>query len=423
MTAVLVVLALILLVLGGFVVALNLRVVKPEVTDAIEPLYSTSDPQFERAMGSFFGPPFVPGNRITTLSNGDQIFPAMLAAIRRAERTITFETFIYWSGSVGRHFANALAERARAGVRVHVLLDWVGARQIDPDALRIMMGAGAEVERYHPLRWFNIMRMNKRTHRKLLVVDGRVGFTGGVGVGDEWSGHAQDDRHWRDVHYRVEGPVVAQMQAAFMENWVKSRGEVLHGQEYFPRLEEAGTAAAQLHASAALDESAGIRLMYLFAIASARGSIRIATAYFVPDAVAIERLIQARQRDVRVQILVPGRKTDYAITRRASRASWLPLLEAGVEIYEYQPTMYHCKIFIAGDVFVSVGSTNFDTRSFHLNDEANLNVLDRDFAREQIEIFERDRRSARQIVLDEWRSRPVREKMTEYGAALFRSQL
>ncbi|HEX9166112.1 MAG TPA: phospholipase D-like domain-containing protein [Gemmatimonadales bacterium] len=402
---------------------LNLTSRQLSVERRIQHLYDSADPQFARAMGSLLGPALVGGNRITPLRNGDRIFPAMLEAIRGARRTINFETYIYWSGEIGREFALALADRARAGVAVHVLLDWVGAGKIDEELIRTMETAGVTVVRYHPLRWYNLGRLNNRTHRKLLVVDGRVGFTGGVGIADEWRGDAQDPHHWRDSHFRVEGPVVAQMQAAFMDNWIETRAEVLHGEDYFPPLERVGPHCAQLFQSSSEGGSESVRLMYLMSIAAAGRSIRLANAYFVPDDLAVRLLVDARKRGVSVEIIVPGKYIDFKVVRKASRARWGPLLEAGIEIYEYQPTMYHTKVMVVDEHWVSVGSTNFDSRSFRLNDEANLNVMDPGLAGELLDHFEADKRRSRLVTPESWRARPWQEKAKDRLAALFRAQL
>src|SRR5512133_3458107 len=371
---------------ASYLLSLVVRVLtsrEKKIAHEIEHLFSVADDQFLRSMGGLLPPAVLGGNRITALTNGDEFFPAMLDAIRSARHTVTFETFIYWQGEIGRRFADALIERARAGVKVHVLLDWLGTRKMDPDALRSMKDAGVEVERYHPLRWYNIRRANNRTHRKLLVVDGTVGFTGGAGIADLWSGHAQDPDHWRDSHFKIEGPVVAQCQAAFMDNWLKTRSRVLQSQEYFPELAPVGSQRAQMFMSSPSEGSESARLMYLLSIASATESIRIASAYFVPDDLSVRTLVDARRRGVTLEIIVPGEHIDTEVTRRASRSRWGPLLEAGAAIYEYQPTMYHCKVLIVDDRWTSVGSANFDNRSFRLNDEVNLNVYDADFAREQ----------------------------------------
>jgi cardiolipin synthase A/B len=347
----------------------------------------------------------------------------MLEAIRGARNTITFETYIWWSGKVGLAFTEALVERARAGVRVHVLFDAVGSGRIDNDYVEQMKRAGVSVQTYNPLRWNNLARLNNRTHRKLLVVDGRIGFTGGVGIADQWSGDAQDPEHWRDTHFRLEGPAAGQMQAAFMENWIEVTGEVLHGEQYFPALERTGPHAAQVFVSSPGGGSQSMQLMYLLSIAAAKRTIRISAAYFVPDNVEVRTLVAALKRGVRVQIILPGPHIDTEIVRRASRANWGELLRAGAEIHEYEPTMYHCKVMIVDEVWVSVGSTNFDTRSFSVNDEANLNVYDREFAAAQVLIFERDLKRSRRISLTEWEGRPWRERMVERTLDLLSSQL
>jgi cardiolipin synthase A/B len=409
--------------LAVVLLGLNLSSGERKIQHRIPHLYRVGDAQFVRSMGNLLGPPLVGGNTVVELVNGDRIFPAMLEAIRGARRTITFETYIYWSDSIGEAFAEALSERARAGVKVHVLLDWVGSGKMDQSHLVRMEKAGAQVERYHPLAWYTLARLNHRTHRKLLVVDGLVGFTGGVGIGDKWLGDAQDEDHWRDTHFRLEGPAVAQMQAAFLDNWLKTHSEVLHGEDYFPAQLPVGDMAAQVFKSSSREGSESVRMMYLLSIAAARESILLSASYFVPDDLAVRMLVEARRRGVRVDILVPGPKIDVELTRKASRSRWGELLEAGVEISEYQPTMYHCKVMIVDGAWVSVGSTNFDNRSFRLNDEANLNVLDRDFARQLAETFAADKARSRRITLEEWRRRPWKERVVERILSLFRSQM
>ena len=417
--------ALLVLVAIGLILllVLNLKSGEPALVQEVHADYAAGDSQFTRTMGALLGPSLAAGNRVEALQNGDEIFPAMLETIRAARSTITFETYIYWSGTVGREFGAALSERARAGVRVHVLLDWVGAGKMDESILDEMRKAGVEVEQFHPLKWYQLDRLNHRTHRKLLVVDGRVGFTGGVGIADLWLGHAQDPEHWRDSHYRLEGPAVAQMQASFMDNWMNTTGVVLHGKGYFPDLEPAGPSAAQVFHSSPTDGSESVRLMYLLSIAAARHHIRIAASYFVPDSLTLATLVSARRRGVAVDIILPGPHIDTDVVRAASRSRWGPLLEAGARIFEYQPTMFHCKVMIVDDVWISVGSTNFDNRSFRLNAEANLNVFDREFAEAQTVVFEEDRARAREVTLDMWRNRPWKERASDWLAGLFRSQL
>lgn len=411
------------LTLGAVLVALNFTNREKRVGRRIARLYSAADPDFSRAMGVLLGPAIVDGNRFEVLLNGDRIFAAMLAAIRAARKTITFESFIYWSGAVGGRFAGALAERSRAGVKVHVLLDWIGSSKMDPAQLAAMEQAGVEVRKFHQPHWYNLARMNNRTHRKVLVVDGEVGFTGGVGIADQWTGDAQDPDHWRDTHYRAEGPVVAQMQAVFLDNWIKATGVVLHGPDYFPALKPAGSAAAQMFSSSRSGGSESMQLMYLLAITAAQRSIHLCSAYFVPDALTLRTLCDAVKRGVKVQIITPGKHMDAESVRRASRARWGPLLEAGAEIYEYQPTMYHCKVMIVDALLVSVGSTNFDNRSFQLNDEANLNIFDAGFAARQIEVFRQDLARSRQIAFTDWQQRPRAEKLWERAASALGAQM
>jgi cardiolipin synthase len=412
-----------LIAVGVFVALLaallyvNLSAGERRVTEEIQHLYPVDHPQFFRAMGMLLGPGIVQGNRVDALHNGDAIFPAMLEAIRGARQTVLFETFIYWSGAIGDEFADALSERARAGVKVHVLLDWLGSLKVEDRLVDQMKEAGVEVFRFHPLRWYNLGRINNRTHRKLLIVDGRVGFTGGVGIAPPWTGNAQDEDHWRDSHFRVEGPVVAQMQSVMLSNWSKATGRILHGEDYFPEPGEAGSHAAQMFHSSPSGGSESMQLMYLVAITAAVKTIDIASAYFVPDEVARTALVSAVKRGVRVRVITPGRKIDTQTVRHASRALWGDLLEAGAEIHVYQPTMYHCKLVIVDGLLSSVGSTNFDPRSFHLNDEANLNVYDREFARQLTRAFEEDLARCKRVTLQQWQRRPALEKLRERAAA------
>ena len=403
--------------------ALNFTAGEKKVQQQLPRLYSTASPDFERALGSLLGPGIVGGNGVTELLNGDQIFPPMLAAIQGAKKSITCETYIYWSGDIGKQFADALSERARAGVRVHVLLDWVGSANMDESYLTEMKEAGVQIEKFHKPHWYNLARLNNRTHRKLLVVDGQVGFTGGVGIAPAWTGNAQDPDHWRDSHYLVRGPVVAQMQATFLDNWLKVTGKVLHGALYFPPIAPAGAQKAQMFSSSPSSGSESMQLMYHLAITAAERSIDLSVAYFVPDELTQKHLMDALARGVRVRFITPGEHTDTDTVKAASRATWGPLLQAGALIYEYQPTMYHCKVMIVDQLLVSVGSTNFDNRSFRLNDEANLNVYDAAFARRQTEVFEDDLKRSRRVTYEEWLNRPLREKAHEKLTGWLRSQL
>lgn len=417
------ILASIIVTLLVAVVAMNFKTSEKKLERKIEHLYATDSPQFRREMGVLLGPGLVPGNKVTDLENGDEIFPAMLDAIRSARSTITFETYIYWSGTIGQAFADALAERARAGVKVKVMVDWMGSLKMENSLLQQIQDAGVEVHQYRPLKWYNLGRLNNRTHRKLLVVDGKLGFTGGVGVADQWSGHAQDGEHWRDLHFRIEGPVVAQIQAAFNDNWIKTVGVVLNGPEYFPAVAPAGEMDAHMFVASPSGGSESMHLMYLMAIAAAEHSIDLQAAYFVPDDLIIKALITARQRGVRVRITVPGKHIDSETVRLASKAHWGELLAAGIEIYEYQPTMMHSKLLIVDRLMTSVGSTNFDVRSFRLNDEASLNIYDAAFAARMSEVFEADLKPTVQYTYAMWQRRPLRERLVEKFILPMKSQL
>jgi len=386
-------------------------------------LYTSKDADFKRALGILLGPPLVTGNKVTTLVNGDQIFPAMLEAIRAAQVSITFETFVF-RDEIGCEFCNALSDAARRGVKVHILLDWLGSSAMDMKPLEATRAAGCELELYHKLSWYHLGRLNNRTHRKLLIVDGRVGFTGGAGMGREWLGNAQDPQHWRESHYRAEGPVVSQMQAVFIDNWIKATGRVLHGPDYFPGEQpRAGDMEAQMFGSSPVGGSESMHLMVLLALTAAQKTIDIENAYFVPDKLTVEALTSAARRGVKVRIIVPGRHTDARIQRWAARALYGELLHAGAEIYEYQPTMLHCKVMVIDGMWTSVGSANFDDRSFRLNDEANLNVFSADLAREQIALLEADIAQSRRMVLRRWAQRRVTRRFYERVALLMRSQL
>lgn len=413
----------VLLTLIVVVIALNFRTPERKLSHRVQHLYGIADPQLKREMGALLGPAIVSGNRVLALQNGDEIFPAMLDAIRGAQRTIAFETYIYWAGTVGEQFAQALLERARAGLRVHVMLDWVGCAKMSRELVDRLRNGGIEVERYHALHWYSLAKMNNRTHRKVLIIDGTIGFTGGVGIADQWAGHAQDPDHWRDMHFQVQGPVVAQMQAAFLDNWIKTTGSVLHGDAYFPALAAHGEQEMQLFISSPEGGSASMRLMYLTAITAAIHSIDIEAAYFIPDTLMCRELVRARARGVRIRVLLPDKHLDAETVRIASKREWGPLLDCGVEIYAYEPTMLHCKMLIFDRYMVSVGSTNFDMRSFELNDEASLNVYDKSFALQMTQVFETDIEFSTRWTLQKWQRRPWSEKVAEIILLPIRSQL
>src|SRR5947207_5784102 len=369
--------------------------------EEIAHIYSARSPEFRQTAVSLLGPNIVPDNNITTLVNGNQIFPAMLSAIRSAKQSINFETYTFWDGEIAHQFTEALAERAQAGVKVNAILDAQGTQKMGRQNLERLQTAGVEVAKYHSVLWPDPRRYNNRTHRKLLIIDGKIGFVGGVGIADLWTGNADSPQHWRDNHYKMTGPVVAQLQATFATSWLKTRGQVLHGADYFPSLVDTGPYLAQTVRSGAHNEN--LYLMYLLAIASAQKTLRIENAYFLPDDLMRKELTEAAMRGVKGEVLVPGKKIDQKLVRLASRRHWPELIRAGIRIFEYQPTMVHVKLMIVDDIFVSIGSGNFDNRSVRLNDEANLDVLDRDFAAHQPHLFENDKKKSREVTRDELR--------------------
>jgi cardiolipin synthase len=370
-------------------------------------------------MGNLLGPPLLKGNKVAALENGDQIFPALLEAIHSAQRTITFENFLWKEGQISDAFAKALAECARAGVKVHFLQDALGCDSLHGRAMNLVRKAGVQLEIFR----FQKLEINFRTHRKLLIIDGRTGYLGGTGIADDWKGDGRTPGRWRDSHYRLEGPAVAQMQQAFMDNWIQTRAELLHGDEYFPKLEPAGEQRCQVFKSSAGEGSDSARLMLLLSIAAARRHIRIANAYFIPGRLGLRTLVDALRRGVKVEIITPGSDIDARVVRAVGKTRWRRLLEAGARFYEYQPARFHCKYFLVDDCWASVGSANLDNRSLSLNEEANLNVLDEKFVTAYARVFEEDKSHSRQITLDDWRQRPWGEKIKGRIGSLLASQM
>ena len=400
-------------------VARNFFPTEKKIRHSIVADYHVGDDTFLRTMGNLLGPPILQGNEVTPLENGDEIFPAMLEGIRAAQRTITFENFLWREGEITDRFAEALAERARAGVKVHFLQDALGCDAVRGRAMDLIRRAGVELEIF---RFMNLS-MNFRTHRKLLVIDGRIGFIGGIGIADDWKGNGRTPGLWRDSHYRLEGPAVAQMQQAFIDNWMETRAELLHGAAYFPKLEPCGTHKCQVFKSSAGEGSDSARMMLLVSIAAARHTIRIANAYFIPDDLCLQTLLEACARGVKIEIITPGTDTDALLVRAVGKTRWRRLLEAGVRFYEYQPARFHCKYFLVDDMWASMGSANLDNRSLSLNEEANLNVLDREFVAAHARVFEEDKSHSREITMRDWLKRPLGEKIKGHLASVFRSQM
>ncbi len=418
-----IILITVIITIISILIFMNFVTGEKEIERILHQHYSIKDQQFSRSVSALLGPAFIENNQVKVLINGDEIFSDMLQAIRGAEKTITFETFIYWGDSIGEEFASALTERARAGVKVHILLDWLGSVKMEQKQLDKMREAGVEIQRYHKPHWSHLARLNNRTHRKLLIIDGQIGFTGGVGIADQWRGNAKNPNEWRDTHFHVTGPVVGQMQAVFMDNWIKSNGNVLHDEKYFPALKKTGDMSAQMFSSSPSGGGDSMVLMYLMAITAAQESIDLSSAYFVPGELLTKALIAASKRGVKIRIITPGEHIDTELVRKASRSGWGEMLKANIQIAEYSPTMYHCKVIIIDHLMVSVGSTNFDNRSFRLNDEANLNVLSPEFAQYQTKIFESDWTKTAEITYEQWLNRPLQEKVLEKISSIFNSQL
>ena len=385
--------------------------------------FGVRDVAFVQTMYALTGAPMSEGNKVEVLRNGVQIFPAMLAAIRNAKHTINLEFYIYWDGEIGRMFAEALAERARAGVKVNVILDAVGSAPMSRDLIEFLKKNGVAVEWYHPIRWYTLSRVNHRTHRKLLIVDGRVGFSGGVGIADRWLGDADTKNHWRETMVRVEGPVVTQMQFAFMDNWVKSRGELLTGLDYFPKVEACGGCLTQVLKSSPSEGSSAVKLMYIVSIVSAKESIYISNAYFLPDLDTIRALEGAVRRGVDIRVIIPGEHNDMPVVRQAARLHYNMLLRRGIRIFEYLPTMMHAKTMVVDGIYTSVGSANFDNRSFSLNDEVNVNVYDEGVAAEMQAMFLADLERCEEITRRRWIRRPWINKVKERMAGWLKPQL
>jgi cardiolipin synthase A/B len=364
------------------------------------------------------------GDEVDLLINGDEIFPCYLRTIREAESTVCLLTYVYWRGAIAHDVADALCERAAAGVECNVIVDAVGGMKLESEVLERMITAGVKVVRFRPPKPYALKRVANRTHRKILVADGRVGLTGGVGIAEEWTGNAEDPDHWRDTHLRVEGPVVRGLFGAFAENWLEATGEVLVGPGYLPELEErdAGGPMMVVRSSAGVGDS-NVEALYYLAIAAARETLDLTAAYFVPRPAFIEALQDCAERGVRTRVLVPGSNIDKTLVWVAGRASYDELVASGVEVYEYQPTMLHAKTMTVDGSWSAVGSANFDNRSFQLNDEATLCVTSEEFARRLTEQFERDLEVSERIHPRRWRRRGPVQRTGEAALKLARREL
>ena len=386
------------------------------------------EPSFFRTIEAHTDAPIVAGNRIEVLLNGNETFPAMLRDIRAAKSTITFAQYLYEDGSIARELAQAFAERGRAGVKVNILLDDHGSGSVSSEIIDTMKQGGCEVEFFRRIDaegivfpW-KLLRYNYRSHRRVLVIDGRIGFTGGYGISDAWTGDGRTPEHWRDTNARIEGPLVRFLQAAFAESWLETTGIAIGGEEYFPRLETAGNVTGQIVKSSPTGGSFQNYMLFLLSINSAKTSIRITNPYFMPDDVMTEALVKAAGRGVRVDILLPG-EIDSQITYTASRSHYGPLLLGGISIYEYKASLMHAKTIVVDGVWATIGSTNFDNRSFALNQEINLTVYDRGIAQRMEQIFADDLKYSEPITYEKWHSRSLYERVMEMFAFPIKEQL
>ena len=377
------------------------------------PEVALGEPAFYPTLEAYGGAPVVSGNDVRILLNGDEIFPAILQAIRSARTSITYAQYFFDEGPVVDDVVGALAERCRAGVPVHVLLDGVGTMTMPARHTAELKTAGCDVRTFRALRPWALRRANNRNHRRILVVDGRVGITGGSGVSRKWMGNGRTQDHWRDTDVRIEGPAVEWLQAAFVENWLEASRQALGGEAYFPlRHETKGRVAAQVVRSSPAGGSFSMYSTLLIALHSAQRSIRITNPYFVLDEAMTAAIVDRLRHRVSVEVLVPG-TIDHAFVRQASRATWGPLLESGVKMYEYAPALLHAKTIVIDGRWATVGSTNLDNRSFAMNEELNLIVYDQALGQRFEEVFAADVRQSRPITLEQWRRRGVGARVFE----------
>jgi cardiolipin synthase A/B len=413
------VLALVLAV----ILFISFQPLEEEPTYGLDHDFAIESSEFLSTISGATDTPFLPGNRIDVMPNGDRFYPAMLAGIEQAQKSVTVEAYIYWAGDIGRRFADALAAKASSGLQVKILLDAVGSSSISDDIMKTLTDGGCQVRWYRPVRWYTIRRFNNRTHRKSLIIDGRLGFTGGAGIADHWKGNAEDPDHWRDTQIRLEGPAVATLQAGFARNWLETTDELISGEIYYPPYQSPGPLAVQSILSSPETGSSTVRIMYYLSIVCARKSIFIANPYFVPDEQAIRILAEAKRRGVDVKIMVSGKHNDNWFAHNNSTRLYGKLLEAGVEIYEYDKTMMHHKYMVCDGVWSTVGTTNFDNRSFALNDENNVCVYDQSFASQWSQMFLGDIADCNLVDLETWRNRGITRKLAEAVASILRDQV
>jgi len=361
---------------------------------------------------------------LEVLTNGPSFYPAELDAIRNAVQSVNLEAYIFSKGEVAEQYLEAMMERARAGVKVNVVLDAFGSMGAGRSYFKPLLDAGGKVSWYNGPRWYRLMHMDNRTHRELLIVDGRIGFIGGAGIADLWYSGTNGQPRWRDSVVRMEGEAVYNLQSTFAENWLATSGELLVGDAYFPSIQnEHRLISLVVNSTPTVGGSTRARILFQLLLASAKRSISITTPYFLPDKSLMQELCRSVERGLRVRILVPGRKSDHMVTRSTSRAGYGELLKAGAEVYEYQPSMIHAKVLCVDDLWVVVGSTNFDNRSFGINDEVNLALRDVAVAMRFENDMALDLEQSRRVSLEEWNHRPITERATELmGLVIERQQ-
>lgn len=379
--------------------------------------------RWRRTFEGLIGIPATEGNRVDVLRNGDEIFPAMLGAIEEATETVDFLTYVYWTGNIAERFASTLSGRARAGVRVRILLDAVGAATMNRDLIHDMEGAGCIVEWFRPPTTWKVWEADHRTHRKVLICDEAVAFTGGVGIAQEWEGDARTPDEWRDTHFRVRGPAVDGLRAAFVSSWKETDQPLFDERDQFPEQPMPGGALVQVVMSPAQIGWTNLATVFSVLLRCAKERLRITTAYFVPTEEFTRLLVDAAARGVDVEVLLPGRNADKRVVQLAGEAEYEPLLRAGVRIWCYQRTMLHAKIVTVDGLVATVGSGNFDQRSIRLNDEANLVVFDAGFVAELDRQFEDDLRSSEALDLSRWKNRTAGQRLMENAADLIDHKL
>ena len=384
--------------------------------------FSIGSDQFLTTIAGATGTPFSPNSSLQIYNNGDEFYPAMIDAIHGAKNSISIEAYIYWAGHVGRLFANALAEKARAGIAVRILLDAVGSSTIGKEIIDTLQSSGCVVRWYRPVHWYTINRINHRTHRKSLIIDGHVGFTGGAGIADHWMGNAENAEHWRDIQVRIQGPAVMQLQTGFAQNWLKTTGELLTGSDYYPKYHKEGSLKVQTIVSSPETGSSTVRIMYYLSIVCAREVIWIANPYFIPDQAAIDILQEAKRRGVDVRIMVAGIHNDNRLARLNSVRLYGDLLKSGIKILEYNHTMLHQKYMVCDHLWCTVGTTNFDSRSLSLNDENSVCIYDAAIAARFEQIFTQDLQFCKEIKIKTWRRRGLGLRAVETMVSLLKDQ-